>query len=201
MNIFIIIATVIVSVIAWSDANVFYRLKFNPYYIKHYRQWYRFFTGGLIHADVVHLSFNMFTLWIFGDYAETFFKLLFHEAGAWIYLLFYVLAIPMSSLYSFERHKNDEWYNAVGASGAVSAVLFCFIIQEPFAKIGIILIPIGIPAIVFGGLYLFYSWYMARRGADNIGHDAHFFGALFGILVTVISAPTLVLDMFQKLVP
>lgn len=195
MNLYIIIATVLVSIAAFQRQDIFDRLKFNAYQIKHHNQWYRLFSGGLIHADFMHLGFNMLALWTLGDQAETFFQLLVNDtqAGSLVYLGFYISAIPMSSLYSFEKHKNDVWYNAVGASGAVSAVLFCYIAQYPFQ----VFVWPPLPGFLLGILYLGGSWYMARRGSDNIGHDAHFFGAVYGLLVTVICDPKLILHLFS----
>lgn len=207
MNTYIVIFTVIVSLMAEFNRPLKDRLLFNAYAIKHYNEWWRLVTGGFVHADfnsgigVAHLGFNMLALWSFGGYAETFFQNLVHDdaTGSLLYLAFYIAAIPMSDLYSFEKHKNDEWYNSLGASGAISAVMFCFILQYPFSKIGLMFLPIGAPAIVFGIIYLGASWYMARNPRDHIAHDAHFFGALFGILVTVAAAPHLVTDLFASL--
>jgi membrane associated rhomboid family serine protease len=202
MNIFIIIATVIVSISAFQNRTLFHKLKFNAYYIKENGEWYRLFTGGFVHADWMHLGFNMFALWMFGKFVEPFFHELLQgdkTLGSLAYLAFYVAAIPMSSLFSYEKHKNDQWYNAVGASGAVSAVLFSFIVQAPFSELMIFPIPFALPSIIFGALYLVYSWYMSRRGQDNIGHDAHFFGAIFGVLVTLICRPQLGLDLIDQI--
>ncbi len=119
-----------------------------------------------------------------------------------LYLGFYVSAIPMSSLYAFEKHKNDEWYNALEVPrDAIAAVLFCFILQHPFQGLGLMFIPVYIPAILFGVLYLAASWYAARNPRDNIAHDAHSSGALYGVLVTVICAPRLVTEIFAALNP
>ena len=203
MNIFIIIATVIVSISAFQNRTLFHKLKFNAYYIKENGEWYRLFTGGFVHADWMHLIFNMYALWMFGSFVEMFFQAITLDKtlGSLAYILFYVAAIPMSSLFSYEKHKNDQWYNAVGASGAISAIVFSSIIINPFGKIGLVFLPrdFMIPSIVFGVLYLVYSWYMARKGNDNIGHDAHFFGAIFGILVTLICRPQLGLDLINQI--
>jgi membrane associated rhomboid family serine protease len=200
-NTLIIIATVILSLSALQNQNLFYRLKFNAYLIHQYRQWPRLFTAGFIHADFLHLFFNMFVLYMFGRYAEQFFISLVRNEflGSLAYLIFYLAALPMSGLYSLEKHKNDPGYNAVGASGAVSAVLFCFIMQQPFSRLIIFPIPFPVPAIVFGVVYLAYSWYMGKRNVDNIGHDAHFFGALFGVAVTLISKPSLLQTLTNSL--
>lgn len=188
MNLFIIIFTVATSLYAFSNGTVFHKLKFNASDIKS-GQWYRLFSGALIHADIPHLLFNMLALWFSGNVAEKFFQGATGSMaiGSLAYLAFYIAAIPMSSLYSYEKHKNDPWYNAVGASGAVSAVLFCFILLFPGSTIYVFFFPM--PSWLFGILYLIGSWFMARQGRDNIGHDAHFFGAIFGILVTLIVEP------------
>lgn len=201
-NLLIIGITVLVSILAFQSDSLFNKLKFNAYYIKKYKDWTRLFTSGFVHADFMHLFFNMFVLYMFGPFVEDFFiKLVQHELlGGLVYLLFYLIAVPMSSLYSLEKHKNDEWYNAVGASGAVSAVLFSSIVLYPMQKIGILFIPVGIPGFVFGILYLAYSWYMGKRGQDNIGHDAHFFGAIFGIVATLLCDFSLLNSFIQQII-
>jgi membrane associated rhomboid family serine protease len=105
----------------------------------------------------------------------------------------------MSVLSSFGKHKDNLYYNAVGASGAVSAVVFASIVFNPMAPIRFIFIPIDIPAFIFGGAYLFYSWYMARKGNDSIGHDAHFWGAIFGIVFTIALKPSLAMHFVSRL--
>ncbi|HSG67202.1 MAG TPA: rhomboid family intramembrane serine protease, partial [Bacteroidales bacterium] len=139
--------------------------------MKHERQWWRFFTYGLVHAGWAHLAINMFVLWSFGRLVFTFYGYHFGTIGFLYFLLLYVGGIMFSVLFDFGRHKNDQWYNAVGASGAVSAVVFASIILYPSGGIYLFFIPVEIPSPVFGILYLIYSAYMARRGKDNIGHD------------------------------
>lgn len=198
INTIIIIATAIVSFIAFSNRALFHKLKFNPYYIKYNNEWYRFFTGGIIHGDIAHLLFNMMGLWFAGQVAEQFFQDVIGNTlnGSLAYLLFYIIAIPISSLYSFAKNKDNEWYSAIGASGAVSAVLVCFALLNP--GVGLLVFFIPMPAWVFVILYLIGSWYMARKGTnDNIGHDAHFFGAVFGLFVTIILRPSVGLDFID----
>jgi membrane associated rhomboid family serine protease len=154
--------------------------------IRSRREWHRFFTHAFVHADWIHLFFNMYVLYTFGRFLEMNFAEYFGPRGTLYYILLYVFAIIMSSIPSYEKHKNDHWYHAVGASGAVSAVVFSGILFNPTMKMGIIFLPIAMPAFIFGLLYLGYSYYMTHRGGDNIGHDAHFFGALFGIMFTII---------------
>jgi len=181
----IIILTALVSIPAFSNAELFSRLRFNPYIIKETKQWYRFLSYGLLHADWTHLAMNMFVLYSFGEQVEMF--------------MLYVGAVVISVIPSFEKHKNDSWYNAVGASGAVSAVVFSSIIFLPNSKIIFLLLPFPIPSVVFGILYLIYSAYMAKKGKDNIGHDAHFWGALFGAIFTIALKPELALLFLKQL--
>lgn len=181
--------TAIVSVIALSNRNLFDQWKFNPYAAKNSRQYWRFFTYGLLHADFIHLFINMMVLWSFGDVVEQYYAVIFGKKWLMMYLLLYVGGIMLSVLPSFGKHKNHPEYNAVGASGAVSAVVFASILFAPTGKIYLFFIPIGIPAFIFGLLYLVYSYIMGRRGKSNIGHDAHFWGAIFGILFTIASKP------------
>jgi membrane associated rhomboid family serine protease len=103
----------------------------------------------------------------------------------------YIGGAALSTLPSYGKHKDDYSYTAVGASGAVSAVVFASIIFDPWSKLIIFPIPIGIPAILFGFLYLIYSWYMGKKNIDNVGHDAHFWGAVFGFVFTIILKPAL----------
>lgn len=189
VNLILVILTVATSVIAFSNRNIYHSLKFNPTYIRS-GEWWRFFSGALVHADILHLAFNMLALWSIGGVVEMFFQEVIGNPiyGSLAYVAFYIVAVPMSSLYSYERHKNDSWYNAVGASGAISAVVFSFVLFAPGQTISFFFIPM--PAWIFGILFLVFSWVMARRGNSNIGHDAHFFGAVFGIIVTLIIYPS-----------
>ena len=182
----IIAITVVVSILAFNRQDLFDKLKFNAYLILSKKEWYRFLSYGLVHADYVHLFINMFVLYSFGEIVEVFFQHYFGPRALVFYLLLYIGGLAFSTLYDFGIHKKNVWYNAVGASGAVSAVVFSSIILYPSGKIFLFFIPIGIPAPLFGLLYLAYSFYMAKKAKDNIGHNAHFFGAIFGILFTVL---------------
>jgi membrane associated rhomboid family serine protease len=192
MILFVIVLTVAISVLALYNNDVFYRLKFNPFLALHSKQWYRFFTYGFVHAGWMHLFINMFVLFSFGNVVLAYYTNIFDLKGYYYFALLYIGAIMLSVLPSFGKHKNDPGYNAVGASGAVSAVVFASILFVPLGKIYMFFIPIGIPAFIFGGLYLVYSAYMSRRGQDNIGHDAHLWGALFGIVYTIAIEPKVI---------
>ncbi|MEI6852450.1 MAG: rhomboid family intramembrane serine protease [Bacteroidota bacterium] len=199
MILFIIIFTAAISIFALSNHDVFYRLKFNPFLVLHSKQWYRFFTYGFVHAGWMHLFVNMFVLYSFGNVVLDYYVEIFGLKGYYYFVLLYVGAIMMSTLPSFGKHKNDPGYNAVGASGAVSAVVFASILFVPLGRIYMFFIPIGIPAFIFGGLYLIYSAYMAKRGGDNIGHDAHFWGALFGVVFTIAIKPKVFLYFIDQI--
>ncbi len=176
------------------------KLLFDPYRINHQRQFHRFFSHALVHADWAHLAVNMFVLYSFGSMVEEAFSILFGVGkGIYFYILLYVGGVFLSATPSYGKHKDNAWYTAVGASGAVSAVLFSSIIISPLSGIGFILLPFSIPAFIFGILYLIFSAYMSKKGQDNIGHDAHFWGALFGLAFTIIAKPALLAGFINQI--
>lgn len=199
VTIIIILITVAISIFAFSNRELFRRLVFSPYDIQHFKNFYRFLSYALIHADWVHLLVNMMVLYSFGGIVEQYYGFYFGVKGILYFILLYIGGVAISTLPSYGKHKDDYSYTAVGASGAVSAVVFASIIFDPLSKIYIFLIPIGIPAILFGGLYLFYSWYMGRKNIDNIGHDVHFWGAIFGFVFTIVLKPSLISHLFAVL--
>lgn len=199
VTIIIIAVTVIVSLLAFNNHEVFRRLAFNAYDIKHFKNSYRFLSYALIHADWIHLFINMMVLYSFGRIVEQYYEMLFGLKGILYFILLYVGGTALSTLPSYGKHKDDYSYTAVGASGAVSAVVFTFILFDPLGKLTIFPIPIGIPAIVFGILYLIYSAYMGKKNIDNVGHDAHFWGAIFGLVFTIILKPELIVRLFSIL--
>jgi len=191
VTIVIIIVTAIVSILSFSNRELYRRLMFNAYDIRHFRNGNRFFSYALVHADWVHLLINMMVLYSFGRSVETYYGFIFGTKGIFYYILLYVGGTVLSTTPAYGKHKDDYSYSAVGASGAVSAVVFASIVFDPLNRIYLFMIPIGIPAIIFGVLYLAYSWYMARKNVDNIGHDAHFWGAVFGFFFTIAMKPAL----------
>ncbi|HNZ43988.1 MAG TPA: rhomboid family intramembrane serine protease [Bacteroidales bacterium] len=195
----IIAITAVVSIIAMNNKDLFYRLKFSPYLVLHSKQWYRFFTHAFVHAGWMHLLINMWVLYLFGQVVVDNYAGLFGIKGYYYFIILYVGAILISSLPSYGKNKDNPYYNAVGASGATSAVLFASILFYPIGKIMIFPIPIGIPAFIFGILYLIYSAYMSKRGGDNIGHDAHFWGAVYGVLFTVAIKPAVALYFIDQI--
>ncbi len=198
--IFAIIAiTALISIMAFQNRELFDKLKFNAYFIKHSKEVYRFFTYALLHADWMHLLINMFILYSFGDLVVEFFAHYFGVKGYFFFVLLYVGGILFSVLFDFARNKDNVYYNAVGASGAVSAVLFSSIFLHPTGTIYMFFIPIPIPSLLFGLAYLFYSAYMSKRGKDNIGHSAHFWGAIYGIVFTIAIRPSFAKDFFEQI--
>ncbi len=199
MNLVIIIVTTLVSLYAFYNREAFDRMKFNAHAIKNFGQGWRFFSYGLIHADFIHLFINMFVLYSFGKVVIEAYVYYFDAKGYLFYLLLYIGGIIFSVLFDFGKHKDDMYYNAVGASGAVSAVLFASIMIYPTGKLFLFPIPFPLPSVVFGVFYLVYSAVMAKRAQDNIGHNAHFWGAVFGLIFTIILKPALVPGFFQQI--
>ena len=199
ITIAIIAVTVLVSIVGFNNENLFNKCKFNPYDVKHSGQWYRFFTYGFLHAGWIHLFINMFVFYSFGRMVEKAFRYYFDTKYILYFLLLYIGALLLSVIPTFGKHKNDVFYSAVGASGAVSAIVFSSIIIEPMNKIYLFFIPIGIPAILFGFLYIAYEYWMSRRAKDNIGHDAHLWGAVFGLIFTIAMKPVIFLFFLNKL--
>jgi len=189
ITLIIIIITCLISITAFSSDKVFDDLIFYPPAIANQNQFYRFFTCGFIHADYAHLFFNMYSLYMFGGLVETQFNFVFGSNGKWLYLLMYLTSLFFCLLPTYNKNKNNYHYQSLGASGAVSAVVFAFIFLDPLQKLG----PIGlserfmIPGVVFGILYLVISSYLDKKGKGNINHSAHIWGALYGIVFLIIT--------------
>lgn len=181
----IFVFTIVTSLYAFYDHSLYGKFMMHPYSVSRKSKIYTLITSGLIHADWMHLFFNMFTFFAFAFTLEQY-------IGSWQFGLLYFLGLVLSDLPSVFKHKDDFHYNSLGASGAISAVLFSYILFNPLAKIYIMFIPIGIPAVIFGGLYLVYCVYASKNSRDNINHDAHFFGALTGLIFTVIFVPGII---------
>lgn len=195
----IILITFIVSIVAFNDSSLFDKLRFNAFDIKYNKQPWRFLTYGFIHVDLMHLLVNMFVLYSFGELVFTYFKIFFGLKATFYFILLYVGGIVFASIADFRKNKENVLYNAVGASGAVSAVVFSSIILHPSGSMYLLFIPFAIPSAVFGILYLIYSATMAKKANDNIGHSAHFWGALFGIIYTIVLNPNLANRFLDKI--
>jgi membrane associated rhomboid family serine protease len=199
ITLIIIAITVVVSIVAMDNHTLKNKLMFNAYMIRHNREAYRFLSNGLIHADWLHLIFNMYALWMFGQGVESMYNAVYEGKGVLFFILLYVGALVMSSLYSYEKHKDDIYYNSLGASGAVSAVVFAFIVLNPTAPLGLLFIPGRIPAYLFGIILLGIEHYLSRRGNTGIAHDAHFWGSIFGVVFTIVLKPSLAMDFIHRI--
>ncbi len=191
--------TTLVSFAAFSNGELLRKLLFNAVEIFSYNQWYRLFSYGLVHADFTHLLFNMFVLYSFGSALENqYFPYLFGSNAGLVTGLLYFSALPASTLFSYFKHKHDFSYNALGASGAVSAIVFAGILISPLSSLYIMFIPFPVPSFIFGALYLAYSWYMSKKGRDNIGHDSHFWGAVYGIVFMLVLKKELAIHFINQ---
>jgi membrane associated rhomboid family serine protease len=188
ITIIIVAATCIVSWLAFNNRQLLDRLILWPPAVDRFKQYDRLVTHGFIHADLGHLLFNMITLFFFGRPVEQVFV---ERIGALGYVLFYLSAIIVAILPTYLKHRRDAQYRSLGASGAVSAVLFAFILMAPWTGIYIFFIPIPIPAILYAVFYVGYSIWMDRRGADNVNHSAHLWGAGYGVLFALVMEPAL----------
>lgn len=191
--------TVLTSYQAWKKPSMIDRWMFTPFMIKKYKQWDRFVLSGLIHKDQMHLLFNMFTFYFFGRVVEMF--LMYHlgkSFGLFAFILFYVGAIIISDLPTYFKHKENYHYRALGASGGVAAAVFASIMIMPLSDICLFGL-LCLPGFVLGLLFLIYTIVQARRGGDGINHDAHLYGALFGIIVVLIISPQSGLQFFDQI--
>jgi membrane associated rhomboid family serine protease len=188
LTIGIIIITVGVSLYAMRQAGIQYSLTMNPYMITHRRQYYRLVTSGFIHGDHMHLLFNMFSFYFFGSQLEYIFQSLFGGLGSVYFIVMYIMAIIVSDVPTLFKHRNNHAYNSLGASGAVSAVIFACILFLPLQDICLYAV-LCFPGFILGALYLIYSYQSSKRSRDRINHDAHLYGALFGLVFCIVLYP------------
>lgn len=182
------IITGLVSFMGFNNPEIVMRLSHYPYEIERKKEYYRFLTSGFVHANWPHLLFNGLALYTFGLHVEHEYIYIFGpEMGKIYYLIMYLTTIVVAGIHDFLQHRNNPGYYAVGASGGVSGILFASILFGPWNTIYVYFFPIW--AIVAGVLYLAYSWYAARNNNDHIGHNAHFYGGIFGFVFTVLIAP------------
>lgn len=187
---YILIAiTAIVSYLSFNNSQLFNKLAFIPYRVIRSKEWYRLVTHGFVHADLTHLFVNMFTFWSFGTYMESTFNYVGFGTGG--YLALYFGGMIFASVYDLIKRRDNPQYISIGASGAVSAVLFTSIFFNPWGKILFFAI-LPIPGIIFGFIYLAYCQYMAKQGGDNINHNAHFYGAVYGFVFPLLLEPSLI---------
>lgn len=191
---------VLVSFYAWSNPKVQANFIMNPYRIAGRNEYHRFITSAFIHADYLHLFFNLFTLYFFGRYVEHIFVQLYGGIEGKVYfLLLFLLGVVVSDLPTFFKYRHNPAYNALGASGGVSSLVFSFILFNPTEKLYLLFIPIGIPGFILGVLFLIYAYYQAKSNRDNINHSAHFYGALFGVVFCILLHPQVIPRFFYAL--
>ncbi len=171
---------------------------FNPYAIYHGKQYYRFLTSGFIHSNTMHLVFNMIALYFFGGSIERIYISIFGQMGIVFYLITYLAGIVIANLKTYFKHKDSSYYNSLGASGGVASILFASILYQPTVGICLYFV-ICLPAFLLGAIYLLYSFYSGKKMSDNINHDAHLYGSLFGILFTVFLRPTVLVEFVNQI--
>lgn len=208
ITLIIVIITALVSIGGFSNQKIIDDLIFYPPAVNEQKQWYRFFSCGLIHADWAHLIFNMLALYSFGTMVENgyrysngidsgFIQIFGATQGKVLYLGMYILALFFSLLPTYIKHQHDYSYRSLGASGAVSAVVFAGLLLEPRSGVSILFIPVAIPGYIFGPLYLIISTALAKKGGGNINHSAHIWGALFGLAFVILT--TILLTQYEVL--
>lgn len=190
LTLLIIVLTALTSFIAFQNTDVRYRSLLLPAQMQERGEWYRFLTHGFVHRDWVHAAVNLFVLWNFGEIVEQQFRWRFGSAGPLLFTGLYLGGLLASSLPVFWKRRHDHGYAALGASGAVSAVVFSYILFFPMERICLYFM-FCLPAALMGLLYLAYSSYMDRRGMDRIAHDAHLYGAIFGLTYPLLLRPSL----------
>lgn len=197
----IIIISGILSYRGFNDRSFFEKWKHFPYAESRQKDYLRMLSSGFLHGSWLHLIINMYILWGFGQTVEREFVYLFGDiTGRILFLLMYLLTIVAADIPTYLKHKDNPGFASIGASGAVSGVLFIFILFYPWAGLQFIFLPgINIPAIIIGALYLVYSHWASRNSNDMIDHDAHFYGALFGMLFIICFKPNILLHFFNEI--
>lgn len=199
VTIILIIMTVGISLYAWQNQGLMHKWIFHPYAIQRDNSWYRFITSGFLHADFMHLLFNMFTLFFFGDVVEYVFKSAYGSTtGLLLYLLVYLGGIIISDIPTYFKHRNDPPYRALGASGGVASIVFSSILFFPTLDICLFAF-LCLPGFIFGILYMIYSYYSGKRMGDNINHDAHFYGAVYGFVLSLALVPAALPNFFRQI--
>ncbi|MFT6828839.1 MAG: membrane associated rhomboid family serine protease [Roseivirga sp.] len=179
----------LVTYFAWQRPEWHKRLMLNPYLTVQNRQYYRLLTSGFVHNNSMHLFLNLFTLYFFGLAIEQIFYTYFGDLGLALYVILFITAIVVANYPTTLKHKHNPGYNSLGASGGVSALVLAFILFDPVRDLCLYAI-ICLPGYILGGLFIAYSVIMSKRNSDNINHDAHLFGALYGMIFTLILRPS-----------
>jgi len=198
ITIILICITVAISFYTFNNAQRQGRWMMNPYLVKTKGQYYRFLSSGFIHQDHMHLLWNMFSFYFFGTVVEHDLGVLFGDAGVYYFIALYLSAIVVSDIPTYFKNRNNPNYNSLGASGGVGSVIFVFIVLEPLQLI-CFFIAFCMPGFIFGAGYMIYTYYQGRKAKDNINHDAHLYGALYGLLFCVIVYPASLPVFFEQI--
>lgn len=189
ITVMLIILTALTSFNGINNATFLERWMFIPYKIKHDKEWYRFISSGFIHKDYMHLLFNMFTFYFFGGVVEQILAYKFGLViGGIVFVLFYLMGIVISSIPTYLKNQDNSYYRALGASGGTAATVFASIIILPLSDICLFGI-LCLPGFLLGILFLLYSYFKGKNQDDAINHDAHLYGAIFGIVFILIVSP------------
>ena len=187
ITIILILITSAISIYAFQRQDLMEKLLFHPYSVKHRNEWYRFVSSAFVHGSWMHLLFNMFTFYFFGEAVERYVLMrLFGEVlGGVLFVLLFVVGVIIAHISTYLKYKDMPHYRSLGASGGVSSVVFCSIMFYPANDLCLYGL-LCIPGFILGPLYLIYSYYQGQRGADNINHEAHLYGAIFGIIFSIL---------------
>ncbi len=198
ITVWLIAITVIVSWYAFDKKEITRKLIMNPYRVSVQHEYYRFVTSGLLHADFSHLLWNMLSFYFFGPIVEMYFNHYFGVTGSFYFVGFYILAVIISDVPSYFKHSHNPGYNSLGASGGVAAIIFASIIFLPTQKICLYFV-FCFPGFILGTAYVIWSYYKGRKADDNINHEAHLYGALFGILFCLVMIPSAIRPFIEQL--
>ncbi len=200
ISLVIIVITLLVSIPAFKKPELFYKYDFDPYRIVNNKEHIRFLSHAFIHADGWHLGINMFVLWMFGGVTERYFQAYAGDKGILYFLLLYFGGILFAVLPSYKKHQHNPNYHSVGASGAVSAVVFSSVIFSPGTELCLYGLPfLCFPGIIWAIVYLIYSYRKGKQANDHINHDAHFWGAIYGVVFTMLVLPETIFAFFDQI--
>lgn len=188
----------LVTYVAWERPELHRKLMLNPHDTIRGRQYYRLLTSGFVHNNAMHLFLNLFTLYFFGQAIESIFSGTFGQSGVGMYLLLFLTAIIVANVPTTLKYKDNPHYNSLGASGGVSALVLAFILFDPVQDLCLYAV-LCLPGYILGALFIAYSIIMSKRDIDNINHDAHLFGALYGVIFILLLKPDTLSTFIEKL--